>query len=98
MANSNVSSVSNFFLLHSISLASDLWSKYASESESRLQDLFSSAAVNSPALILVDDVDAICPKRKEKGGSEAERKIRGALLDAMDRLSGKSGGDYDAAS
>merc|ERR1719348_2114254 len=61
--------------------ASDSWSsKYPSENESRLEEWLSSAWANAPSLIVLDDVDALCPKRKEKsGGGENERRLRSAL-------------------
>jgi len=55
------------------------------ESEAKLRDLFASAAAVAPAIIFIDEVDAIAPKR-EAAQREMERRIVAQLLTCMDDL------------
>lgn len=48
-------------------------SKLAGESESNLRKAFEEAEKNAPAIIFIDELDAIAPKReKVKNGEQAE--------------------------
>lgn len=58
-------------------------SKLAGESESNLRKAFEEADKNSPAIIFIDELDAIAPKR-EKTHGEVERRIVSQLLTLMD--------------
>ena len=60
-------------------------SKLAGESESNLRTAFEEAAKNAPAIIFIDELDAIAPKR-EKTQGEVERRIVSQLLTLMDGL------------
>merc|ERR1712088_446158 len=60
-------------------------SKMAGESESNLRKAFEEADKNSPAIIFIDELDAIAPKR-EKTHGEVERRIVSQLLTLMDGL------------
>lgn len=60
-------------------------SKLAGESESNLRKAFETAEKNAPAIIFIDEVDAIAPKR-EKTHGEVERRIVSQLLTLMDGL------------
>ncbi|ACA21071.1 AAA family ATPase, CDC48 subfamily [Methylobacterium sp. 4-46] len=55
------------------------------ESEQRLRQIFSDAQRNSPAIIFIDEIDSIAPKREEARG-EVERRIVAQLLTLMDGL------------
>ena len=55
------------------------------ESESRLRELFDRARKDSPAIIFIDELDAIAPKREQVGG-EMEKRIVAQLLTLMDGL------------
>ena len=55
------------------------------ESEAKLRDLFAAAAAAAPAIIFIDEVDAIAPKR-ESAQREMERRIVAQLLTCMDDL------------
>ena len=55
------------------------------ESESRLRELFERAQKDSPAIIFIDELDAIAPKREQVGG-EMEKRIVAQLLTLMDGL------------
>ncbi|NXC92061.1 TERA ATPase, partial [Cercotrichas coryphoeus] len=60
-------------------------SKLAGESESNLRKAFEEAEKNAPAIIFIDELDAIAPKR-EKTHGEVERRIVSQLLTLMDGL------------
>jgi transitional endoplasmic reticulum ATPase len=60
-------------------------SKLAGESESNLRKAFETAEKNAPAIIFIDEIDAIAPKR-EKTHGEVERRIVSQLLTLMDGL------------
>jgi len=60
-------------------------SKLAGESESNLRKAFEEAEKNSPAIIFIDEIDSIAPKR-EKTHGEVERRIVSQLLTLMDGL------------
>ena len=64
-------------------------SKMAGESESNLRKAFEEAEKNSPAIIFIDELDSIAPKR-EKTNGEVERRIVSQLLTLMDGLKQRS--------
>jgi len=70
-----------FFLIN----GPEIMSKLAGESESNLRKAFDEAEKNSPAIIFIDEIDAIAPKR-EKTHGEVERRIVSQLLTLMDGL------------
>ena len=53
-----------FFLIN----GPEIMSKLAGESESNLRKAFEEAEKNSPAIIFIDELDAIAPKREKVGG------------------------------
>lgn len=74
-----------FFLIN----GPEIMSKLAGESESNLRKAFEEAEKNSPAIIFMDELDAIAPKR-EKTHGEVERRIVSQLLTLMDGLKQRS--------
>ncbi len=60
--------------------------KFYGESEARLRDIFEIATRNQPSIILLDELDAIAPKR-EKVSGDVEKRIVAQLLSLMDGLS-----------
>jgi transitional endoplasmic reticulum ATPase len=71
---------------HFISIAGpEIMSKYYGESEQRLREIFEEASQNSPAIIFIDELDSIAPKREEVTG-EVERRVVAQLLTMMDGL------------
>ncbi len=63
----------------------EIMSKYYGESEKQLREKFEEAQENSPAIIFIDEIDAIAPKRDDTGG-EVERRVVAQLLSEMDGL------------
>ena len=70
-----------FFLIN----GPEIMSKMAGESESNLRKAFEEAEKNSPAIIFIDEIDAIAPKR-EKAQGEIEKRVVSQLLTLMDGL------------
>ena len=63
----------------------EIMSKFYGESEQRLREIFEQAKKNAPAIIFIDEIDAIAPKRDEVMG-EVERRVVAQLLALMDGL------------
>lgn len=63
----------------------EIMSKYYGESEGKIREIFDEAKRNSPAIIFIDEIDAIAPKREEVKG-EVETRIVAQLLTMMDGL------------
>ncbi|KAI8590089.1 P-loop containing nucleoside triphosphate hydrolase protein [Geranomyces variabilis] len=74
-----------FFLIN----GPEIMSKMAGESESNLRKMFEEAEKNSPAIIFIDEIDAIAPKRDKTNG-EVERRVVSQLLTLMDGLKARS--------
>jgi len=61
--------------------------KFYGESEGRLREVFEEAQANAPAILVIDEIDAIAPKREEMGGEkQVERRVVAQLLALMDGL------------
>ncbi|HJK22387.1 MAG TPA: AAA family ATPase, partial [Methanocorpusculum sp.] len=60
-------------------------SKYYGDSEEKLREIFQKAEENAPAIIFIDEIDSIAPKRDESKG-EMERRVVAQLLSLMDGL------------
>ncbi len=77
-ANANLSSIAG----------PEIMSKFYGESEERLRQIFKEAEERAPSIILIDELDAIAPKRAEVTG-EVERRVVAQLLSLMDGLKGR---------
>ena len=78
--------VANEVDAHFISLSGpEIMSKYYGESEGKLREFFDEAQENAPAIIFIDEIDSIAPKREETKG-EVERRVVAQLLSLMDGL------------
>jgi len=66
----------------------EITSKWYGESEKKIRDIFKEAEENAPAIIFIDEIDAIAPKREDVLG-EVERRIVAQLLASMDGLKGR---------
>ncbi|KWU41498.1 AAA-domain-containing protein, partial [Rhodotorula sp. JG-1b] len=64
-----------------------LSSAYHGETEAKLREVFAEARQKSPAIIVIDEVDALAPNREE--GGEVERRVVATLLTLMDGLEDK---------
>lgn len=73
-----------FFLIN----GPEIMSKMAGEAEANLRKAFEEAEKNSPAIIFIDEMDSIAPKR-EKTQGEVERRVVSQLLTLMDGLKGR---------
>ncbi|WP_440764805.1 CDC48 family AAA ATPase [Natronorubrum sp. DTA7] len=63
----------------------EIMSKYHGESEERLREVFEEAGENEPAIIFIDEIDSIAPKRDDTQG-DVERRVVAQLLSLMDGL------------
>ena len=73
-----------FFLLN----GPEIMSKMAGEAEANLRKAFEEAEKNSPAIIFIDEIDSIAPKRDKTNG-EVERRVVSQMLTLMDGLKGR---------
>ena len=55
------------YVLLYLFLGPEIMSKLAGESESNLRKAFEEAEKNAPAIIFIDELDAIAPKREKVG-------------------------------
>mmetsp|Transcript_25500 Transcript_25500/g.30227 ORF Transcript_25500/g.30227 Transcript_25500/m.30227 type:complete len:796 (-) Transcript_25500:112-2499(-) len=74
-----------FFLIN----GPEIMSKMAGESEKNLRNAFEEAEKNAPAIIFIDEIDSIAPKR-EKTNGEVERRIVSQMLTLMDGLKARA--------
>jgi len=63
----------------------EIMSKYYGQSEQNLRKKFEEAEKNAPAIIFIDEIDAIASKREETQG-EVEKRVVAQLLAIMDGL------------
>ena len=77
-------SEANFFSIN----GPEIMSKFYGESEARLREIFQQAEKNAPAIIFIDELDAIAPKREEVTG-EVERRVVAQLLALLDGLTSR---------
>merc|ERR1712072_1172924 len=73
-----------FFLIN----GPEIMSKMAGEAESNLRKAFEEAEKNAPAIIFIDEIDSIAPKR-DKSNGEVEKRIVSQLLTLMDGVKGR---------
>jgi len=65
----------------------EIMGKYYGESEARLRSLFNDAQANAPAIVFLDEIESIAPKREEMGAEkQVERRVVAQLLSLMDGL------------
>jgi len=73
-----------FFLIN----GPEIMSKMAGEAEGNLRKAFEEAEKNSPAIIFIDELDSVAPKR-EKTQGEVEKRVVSQMLTLMDGLKGR---------
>ncbi len=76
----------NFFIIN----GPEIMSKFYGDSERNLKGVFDRAERNSPAIIFIDELDSIAPKRSEVTG-EVERRVVSQLLTLLDGMKGREG-------
>jgi len=65
----------------------EVMGKFYGESEKRLRSIFEEAQTNAPAIIFLDEIESIAPKREEMGAEkQVERRVVAQLLALMDGL------------
>jgi AAA family ATPase len=69
----------------------ELTSAYHGETEASLRRVFAAARARAPCIIILDEVDAICPRRIDDAGGEVEKRVVATLLTEMDGVDGKDG-------
>ena len=68
-------------LISCISPARRLWASFYGESEERLRKVFAEAQAHAPAIIFIDEIDAIAPKREDLGGEkQVEKRVVAQLF------------------
>src|SRR3989338_7123910 len=65
----------------------EIMGKFYGESEARLRSVFLDAQKNAPAIVFIDEIDAIAPKREDMGSEkQVERRVVAQLLSLLDGL------------
>jgi transitional endoplasmic reticulum ATPase len=65
----------------------EIMGKFYGESEARLRSIFEDAQKHAPAIIFIDEIDAIAPKREDMGSEkQVERRVVSQLLALLDGL------------
>jgi len=65
----------------------EIMGKFYGESEGRLRSVFEDAQKHAPAIIFIDEIDAIAPKREDMGSEkQVERRVVAQLLALLDGL------------
>ncbi|ANT64682.1 CDC48 family AAA ATPase [Prosthecochloris sp. CIB 2401] len=83
--------VANETNAHFISVSGpEIMGKFYGESEGRLRKIFEEAQRHAPAIIFMDEIDAIAPRREDMGGEkQVERRVVAQLLALMDGLNSR---------
>jgi len=71
-----------FFLIN----GAEILSKQPGEAEANLRKAFDEARKHAPALVFLDEVDAIAPRGKQGGASSDQRRVVRALGELLDEL------------
>jgi AAA family ATPase len=69
----------------------ELTSAYHGETEASLRRVFADARARAPCILVLDEVDAICPRREDGAGAEPEKRAVATLLTEMDGIEGEEG-------
>lgn len=64
----------------------ELSSAYHGETESKIRDVFRQAREKSPSIVVLDEVDALVPKREDGAGAEVEKRVVATLLTILDGM------------
>lgn len=64
----------------------ELSSAYHGETESKLREVFKEAREKSPCIVVLDEVDALVPRREDGAGGEVEKRVVATLLTILDGM------------
>ncbi|KAJ7069889.1 AAA family ATPase [Mycena amicta] len=64
----------------------ELSSAYHGETEAKLRDVFKEAHEKSPCIVVLDEVDALVPRREDGAGGEVEKRVVATLLTLLDGM------------
>jgi AAA family ATPase len=64
----------------------ELSSAYHGETEAKLRDIFREAHEKSPCIVVLDEVDALVPRREDGAGGEVEKRVVATLLTLLDGM------------
>ncbi|CAL1536859.1 unnamed protein product [Lymnaea stagnalis] len=62
----------------------DIWSKLFGEAEANLRKAFQDAQEKPLSLIIIDDMDVMCPKRSPNSAGQQEHRLVGTLVSLID--------------
>lgn len=68
----------------------ELSSAYHGETEARLREVFRNARAKSPCIVVLDEIDALVPRREDGAGGEVEKRVVATLLTIMDGMEDKA--------
>ncbi|KAJ7212237.1 AAA-domain-containing protein [Mycena pura] len=64
----------------------ELSSAYHGETEAKLRDVFREAQEKSPCIVVLDEIDALVPRREDGAGGEVEKRVVATLLTLLDGM------------
>ena len=65
--------------------SSDIYSKSLGETERKLKDIFVEAKAKAPSIILIEEIDSLCPKRNTSS-TDQERRVLAQLIALFDDI------------
>ncbi|KAG6917166.1 hypothetical protein DXG01_003602 [Tephrocybe rancida] len=71
----------------------ELSSAYHGETESKLRDVFREAREKNPCIVVLDEVDALVPRREDGAGGEVEKRVVATLLTILDGMEEGTNGE-----
>ncbi|XP_031845570.2 ATPase family gene 2 protein homolog A isoform X2 [Nomia melanderi] len=77
--------ISEYDLNSSIIYSSDIYSKSLGETEQKLKDIFMEAKAKTPSIILIEEIDNLCPKRTTSS-TDHERRVLSQLIALFDEI------------
>ncbi|KAK9371307.1 P-loop containing nucleoside triphosphate hydrolase protein [Lipomyces kononenkoae] len=75
--------------------ASSVLGRYLGDTEATLRKVFEEAKMFSPSVILIDELDALAPRRDGDSAGETETRIVATLLTLFDSIAAPSSGNRD---
>lgn len=77
--------------VHAVTIySSDVYSKTVGETERKLQDIFAEAKAKAPTIILIEEIDSLCPKRSNSS-TDHERRVLSQLIALFDEIQNTNG-------